>query len=666
LNREGLRSFDKNLSSQITALQKRLASVEVQAPAIETAGNMSAQISALQKQFGMLEQIITEHPAWSRGYSAALREGLQSPVVSIIMPVRNRARHIAEAVESVRAQRFTDWELIIVDDGSTDNVEAMLAPYAGDNRIRYERRTAQGAPHARNHGLSLARGAFIAYLDSDNLFFPDFLGSAVASLMDEQATDLVYGALVTEHHGLNGTQVLWRPFDRSELEKGNFIDLNVIVHRRGLFETFGGFDQSLPRLQDWDLLLRYTEAMPAKPLPVLAARYRVLDEGRISGRQPAGPTYLEIRRKWQKRPGATRRPRVLYVLWHWPQLSETYVETELRYMLRMGVHVEVWAEIITGKPSPMDIPIHSGSLAEAVAKARPDVVHGHWLHYAIQQRDVLEPLRVPVTARVHGFEFTNEVLEQALGWKAMRAIYAFPHHVAASPRPDPRLRMIPSAFDTQLFKPNPDKDRRLVLRTAPGLPSKDIPLFFALAKELPEHRFVLTVVTCQNRESYIEEIKQEWRRSGTPAELMIDLPRSEVTALVEKAGIYVHTARAPGEQDATPPGNPISIVEAMATGAYVLVRNIRSHVEYVGEAGTSYRDLREAAAKISATTAWTERQWHEAWLRSVDRAFVFHADELALRPILDDWMKIVSERGDANAPTAVPGGVREEFAAAAQ
>jgi hypothetical protein len=148
--------------------------------------------------------------------------------------------------------------------------------------------------------------------------------------------------------------------------------------------------------------------------------------------------------------------------------------------------------------------------------------------------------------------------------------------------------------------------------------------------------------------------------------LLIDLPRSEVAALVEKAGIYVHTARAPGEQDFTPPGNPISIVEAMATGAYVLVRNIRSHVDYVAEAGTSYRDLQEAAAKISATTAWTERQWREAWLRSVDRAFMVHADELALRPILDDWMKIVSERGDADSRSAVSGGEREELAAAAQ
>jgi glycosyltransferase involved in cell wall biosynthesis len=248
----------------------------------------------------------------------------------------------------------------------------------------------------------------------------------------------------------------------------------------------------------------------------------------------------------------------------------------------------------------------------------------------------------------------------------MRGIYAFPHHVAASPRPDPRLRMVPSAFDTELFRPTPNKDRRLVVRTAPGLASKDIPLFFELAKQLPEHRFVLTVVTCQNRESYIDEVKEEWRRSGTPAELYIDLPRSEVVALVEKAGIYVHTARAPGENDFTPPGNPISIVEAMATGAYVLVRKIPEHVDYVGGAGTAYRDLREAVAKVAATTSWTDGQWREAWLRSVDRAFMVHADELALRPILDDWMKIVGERDAANGMATGSGGVQEQFAAAAQ
>ena len=331
------------------------------------------------------------------------------------------------------------------------------------------------------------------------------------------------------------------------------------------------------------------------------------------------------------------------MLWHWPQLSETYIETELRFMLRMGVHVEVWGETITQRPSPVDVPVHTGPLADAVAKARPDILHVHWLNFALQQQQAVEALGLPITARIHGFEFTPQSLKAAFLWQNLRAIYGFPHHVAAAPKLDSRLRMVRSAFDTELFKPYAEKDRRLVVRTAPGLPSKDIPMFFEIAKRLPDHRFVLTVVTCQNREAYVEELKEEWRRSGTPAELKIDLPRAEVVSLVEQAGIYLHTSRVGDEEHATPPGNPISIAEAMATGAYVLVRKVAPHVAYVGDAGTSYRDLSDAAGKIAATTAWTDREWRDAWERSVDRAFKFHADELALRPIFDDWIAIMNE-----------------------
>lgn len=100
-----------------------------------------------------------------------------------------------------------------------------------------------------------------------------------------------------------------------------------------------------------------------------------------------------------------------------------------------------------------------------------------------------------MTIRVHGFEFTPGALEQALQWKQVRAIYGFPHHVRASPiDDDSRLRGILSAFDTELFKPHSEKDRSLVVRTSACLPSKDLPLFFALAKQLPNHRFVLAVV----------------------------------------------------------------------------------------------------------------------------------------------------------------------------
>jgi glycosyltransferase involved in cell wall biosynthesis len=114
---------------------------------------------------------------------------------------------------------------------------------------------------------------------------------------------------------------------------------------------------------------------------------------------------------------------------------------------------------------------------------------------------------------------------------------------------------------------------------------------------------------------------------------------------MERAGIYVHTAKLPGAEHGTPIGMPMSIAEAMATGAYVLVRDIPELRGYVGDAGTTYRDLDQAADLIASTGEWPEERWKQAWTASVDRAFSIHADEIALRPIFDDWCAAVAECG---------------------
>lgn len=639
---------------QLQSLEPRLAGVErlriePRLAAVERLSGLEPRVLAIEglkklpeHVFG-LEQLLTQHPAWSPSRLRAELEQFPSPIVSVIMPTRNRARFIPEAISSVVSQRFTDWELIVVDDGSTDETEAALMRFSADSRIRYVRQPARNGSAARNHGLGLARDEFIAYLDSDNLMYPDFLTAAVNAMIADPQASVVYGALVTEHHGLAGTRLLWEPFDRARLLEGNYIDQNSIVHRKSLVDMYGGFDEHLIRLQDWDLLLRYTESAPAKRLPVLAALYRSVDDQRMSDTAPYGPDYLLIKRKQQRDPDSSSRPRILYVLWQYPQLSETYIETEIRYMLRHGVHVEVWSEAEGVALYPPSVPVYRGSLADAIQRVRPDILHVDWLNTALMHQAAIDQFRIPVTIRSHGFEFSSEAVAQACRWALVRAIYMFPHQLAELPNPDPRVRAIASAFDTELFEPRAEKDRRLVVRTAGGLPSKDLDFFFELAKRLPRHRFVLAAITCKDREAYIDYLKDSQRRSKTPAELMIDVPREQIAPLVARAGLYLHTACAPGEPYATPIGNPISIAEAMATGAHVLVRDLPPLVNYVGAAGSVYRDLDHAVEIVAATESWTDHQWRAVWLHSVNRAFMFHADELALRPILEDWLAILQE-----------------------
>ncbi len=124
-----------------------------------------------------------------------MTEGSSSvPLLSIIMPVYNMERYLAQSVDSVIAQEFRDWELILVDDGSTDSSPGMCDNYARlDNRVKviHQKNAGQGA--ARNNGLRIARGQYIGFVDSDDWIDPDMYGVMVEALEREQADMAVCG-----------------------------------------------------------------------------------------------------------------------------------------------------------------------------------------------------------------------------------------------------------------------------------------------------------------------------------------------------------------------------------------------------------------------------------------------------------------------------------------
>ena len=112
-----------------------------------------------------------------------------APLVSVIMPSYNSERHIAESIESVRAQTLTDWELLVSDDCSTDSTRDIVAGFAeADSRVRlFPLKENGGASVARNNSLAHARGRYIAYLDSDDLWYPEKLERQVAFMKDRGA-----------------------------------------------------------------------------------------------------------------------------------------------------------------------------------------------------------------------------------------------------------------------------------------------------------------------------------------------------------------------------------------------------------------------------------------------------------------------------------------------
>jgi hypothetical protein len=182
------------------------------------------------------------------------------PLVSVIMPVHNRPNLVREAIESVLAQSYSSFELIVCDDASDDETPDVVASY-GDPRVRLIRlRRNAGAAAARNKCLDEARGTYIGYLDSDNIWHPQFLRTMVETLerSEKTAAYASYFDTVFSHGRYSLRATRYRGFDYRLQVHSPFVDLNSIVNHRRLYDSLGGFDESLRRLQDYALIAKYT------------------------------------------------------------------------------------------------------------------------------------------------------------------------------------------------------------------------------------------------------------------------------------------------------------------------------------------------------------------------------------------------------------------------
>src|SRR5437588_5968855 len=119
-----------------------------------------------------------------------------SPAVSIILPTYNRAKFLPQAFAAIQSQQFQDWELIVVDDGSNDNTRELVTELSRGwtQPVRYVYQENQGAYGARNTGLDLAAGEYVAFFDSDDIWLPGYLSRLVTALRFDEHLDWVYSA----------------------------------------------------------------------------------------------------------------------------------------------------------------------------------------------------------------------------------------------------------------------------------------------------------------------------------------------------------------------------------------------------------------------------------------------------------------------------------------
>ena len=192
------------------------------------------------------------------------------PLISVVMPSFNRAGLITRAITSILGQTLDRFELIIVDDGSTDGTLALLERNRDPRIAVFQLRRNAGAPAARNAGVSMARSPLIAFQDSDDEWQPGLLAAHVSVLARADVSfcqlDQRYGSGHTLYPPPG-----WRLSSDvyAQLLESSHISTQTLAMTKGVFERAGGFDPAMPRFQDWDLVLRLAQA---------GARFHYIDQ----------------------------------------------------------------------------------------------------------------------------------------------------------------------------------------------------------------------------------------------------------------------------------------------------------------------------------------------------------------------------------------------------
>jgi len=336
-------------------------------------------------------------------------------LISIVLPTYDRAALLERAIRSVRAQSYANWQLIVVDDGSRD-ATPLLAERFEDPRIVWVRRPHRGVSAARNAGLALAEGAYVAFLDSDNVWHADFLRRHHDALSSAGEAVVASYCDLNLYRGDRREGVEGREFSEAELFHAPQVDLNALVARRSALAAAGAFDERMDKWVDYELLLRLAERGAFVHLPEVLVEYHRLAGGisRASARERPMERNLAVIRETRR-----RLLRVGYVLADYPAVSQTFVHREIAELERRGVdvvvyHLEDAEPALDRRPA---VPAHrvdgAKQLADLARTHRRQLLHAHFAYPSatLLAWPAAERARIPFTFVGHGvdlFQHENE------------------------------------------------------------------------------------------------------------------------------------------------------------------------------------------------------------------------------------------------------------------
>ncbi len=272
-------------------------------------GDLRNRLIASAKEIGAQRARLGHrtHDKWSKGRDRRWLQGVahveiphtDGPLLSVVMPVWNREFIVEDAIRSVQAQSFDNWELIVVDDGSTDGTRDVVRRIGeSDHRVRLVQGMHGGVSAARNSAVDVARGRYLAFLDSDNKWQPNFLEFALKGMISSGARAGYAGVELID---ADTREKVYRAYEGGldELKVYNFIDLNVLVVETELVREVGIFDTKIKRWVDHDFVLRIAERTEPKFFHFVGCVYENSDDFvRITTAESNHWQYVVLEKAW--------------------------------------------------------------------------------------------------------------------------------------------------------------------------------------------------------------------------------------------------------------------------------------------------------------------------------------------------------------------------------
>jgi glycosyltransferase involved in cell wall biosynthesis len=252
--------------------------------------------------------------------------------VDVIIPAFNAAKYLPTAIESVISQTFGDWQILLVDDGSTDNTKEVVAPFLDrlGSRIKYIHQNNRGLPAARNTAIRASTSEFLALLDADDVWLPCRLEESLKALTDRPQAGLAYGLIRTidpegqpygsiwagnsiGREGKIATHIYTRKIE---------LPCPSITFRRGCIDDVGVFDETMRATEDRDLWLRIALRYEVAFVPKLLAYYRLSPNSMSADPQRMLQAQLQFIRKHYGAEGCGPRSRQIALARAYKQRAE--------------------------------------------------------------------------------------------------------------------------------------------------------------------------------------------------------------------------------------------------------------------------------------------------------------------------------------------------------